>query len=348
MVIDAPSARTRPGTGGTAGGARAAGLVLAVLALVLIALASVGLGFADISLGDTVSALLGNDGSVEAVTIREVRLPRVVLGMLVGAALGLAGALMQALTRNPLADPGLLGVTMGSSTAVVSAIAFLGVGSVTGHVWFAMGGAAVASALVYALGSGGRGLHSPERLVLAGAAVTAVLLAFNSAVLLLDPRAFDEFRFWNIGSLAGRQTDVLGPVTPFIVAAILLALPLSRALNAVALGDDTGRALGVNLTTIRALSAVAVTVLCGAATAAAGPILFIGLAVPQVARMIAGPDHRWILPYSVVLAPMLMVGADTIGRLVIAPDEMQVGIVTAFLGAPVFIALCLRRKLTGA
>jgi iron complex transport system permease protein len=234
---------------------------------------------------------------------------------------------------------------MGASTAVLLAIAYLGLATVTGYVWFAFVGAAAVAVVVYLLGSAGRSVATPERLVLAGAAITAALFAFNSAVMLLDPSAFDEFRFWNVGSLAGRRGDVVAQVAPFIGAGTLLALALARPLNALALGEDLGRALGAHPGRIRVLTALAVTLLCGAATAAAGPIAFVGLTVPHVARMVAGPDQRWILPYSVLFGPLLLLSADVAGRLIAAPAELAVGVVTAFVGAPVFIALCRRRKL---
>jgi iron complex transport system permease protein len=286
------------------------------------------------------------DGSQSAVIIHEYRIPRTLLGVIVGIALGLSGALMQALTRNPLADPGLLGVSLGASTGVVVAIAFLGVGTALGYVWFAFVGAAVASVGVYVLGSSGRNVATPDRLVVAGAAVTAVLYAFNSAVLLLNPRAFDQFRFWTVGALAGRGMDIVLIVLPFVAVGLLLALGLAPALNALAMGEETGRALGVNINRTRLLGALGVVLLCGAATAAAGPIGFVGLVVPHVARFVVGVDQRWVLAYSMLLAPVLLIGADVLGRVLGAPGEVQVGIVTAFVGAPVFLALCRRRKLT--
>jgi len=324
---------------------RAVGLLIAVAVLVFVFVLSLWVGSRAIPFGETWRVLLHNDGSNEAVIIHDLRIPRGLMGLLVGGALGLAGALMQALTRNPLADPGLLGVEMGASAAVVVAIAFTGVTTVTGYIWFAFAGAAAASVVVYVLGSSGRSAATPERLVLAGAAVTAVLVAFVSAVLVLDTQAFNAFRFWDVGALAGRKMDAVAQVAPFILVGVVLALGLARSLNVLALGDQTGKALGANLGRTRALGALAVTLLCGAATAAAGPIAFIGLTIPHVARMIAGSDQRWVLPYSLVLAPILLIGADVVGRVVIAPSELQVGIVTAFIGAPVFIALCRRRKL---
>jgi iron complex transport system permease protein len=324
---------------------RGIGLLAAVAALGLVVLLSIWVGTKGIPITATWQLLWHNDGSANAIIVHDYRIPRTLLGILVGTALGVSGALMQALTRNPLADPGLLGVNLGASTGVVVAVAFLGVGSVLGYVAFAFAGAALATLVVYVLGSSGRGLATPDRLVLAGAAMTAVLYAFNTASLLMDPEAFDEFRFWNVGSLAGRPLDVVLTVAPFILAGLVLALTLIRPLNALGMGEQVGKALGARIGLTRVLGAVAVTLLCGAATAAAGPIGFIGLAVPHVARMIVGPDQRWVLPYSLVLAPTLLLLADTLGRVVVAPSELQVGIVTAVLGAPVFIALCRRRKL---
>ncbi|QIP88361.1 iron chelate uptake ABC transporter family permease subunit [Streptomyces sp. Tu 2975] len=324
---------------------RSLGLLVALGVLVLISLLSVWIGTRDIPFTSTWSVLWQPDGSDAAVIIHDYRIPRTLLGVLVGAALGLSGALMQALTRNPLADPGLLGVSLGASTGVVVAIAFLGVGSALGHVWFAFTGAAVASVVVHLLGSAGRALATPDRLVVAGAAVTAVLYAFNSAVLLLDPRAFDTFRFWTVGALTGRDLGIVQVVLPFVVVGVVIALALAPSLNALAMGDQLGRALGVNVGRTRVLGALAVMLLCGAATAAAGPIGFVGLVVPHVARFFVGPDQRWLLAYSMLLAPILVVGADTLGRVIGAPGEVQVGIVTAFLGAPLFLALCRRRKL---
>ncbi|WP_436771773.1 FecCD family ABC transporter permease [Yinghuangia sp. YIM S09857] len=344
MSADASAIRT--GSAVRAGNARlGTGLAVAVAALLLLCLVSIWVGTRGISFTTTWHLLWHNDGSKAAVVIHDYRIPRTLLGLVVGAALGLSGALMQALTRNPLADPGLLGVSLGAATGVVIAITFAGIGSLLGYVWFALAGAALASAAVYILGSSGRGAATPERLVVAGAAMTAVLYAFNTGVLVLRPRAFDEFRFWTVGSLAGRNTEVVLTVLPFIAVGGMTALLLTRSLNAMALGDEVGRGLGVRIGRTRVLSAVAVILLCGAATAATGPIGFVGLAVPHMARFIVGPDQRWVLAYSVVLAPTLLIGSDVLGRVLASPSEIQVGIVTAILGGPIFIALCRRRKL---
>ncbi|MFI2369136.1 FecCD family ABC transporter permease [Streptomyces sp. NPDC018833] len=324
---------------------RGLGILVGLGALILVALLSVWVGTRDIPFTSTWSLLWQPDGSDAAVIIHDYRIPRTLLGLTVGVALGLSGALMQALTRNPLADPGLLGVSLGASSGVVVAIAFLGVGTALGYVWFAFLGAAMASVAVYLLGSSGRTLATPDRLVVAGAAVTAVLYAFNYAVLLLDPRAFDQFRFWTVGALSGRGYDTVYVIVPFVAVGLVIALGLAPSLNALAMGDQMGRALGLNVGRTRALGVVSVMLLCGAATAAAGPIGFVGLVVPHMARFVVGPDQRWVLAYSTLLAPILLIGADVLGRVLGAPGEVQVGIVTAFIGAPLFLALCRRPKL---
>ncbi|WP_372472042.1 FecCD family ABC transporter permease [Streptomyces albireticuli] len=322
---------------------RAAGLFAAVGALLLVAVASVAVGARQIPLDQVWHGLFHFTGTDTDVVVREVRVPRTLLGLLAGTALGLAGAVMQALTRNPLAEPGILGVNAGAAAAVVSAVSFLGVTSVGGYVWFAFLGAAVVSVLVHALG--GSRAATPVRLALAGTAVTYALYGYVNSVQLMDSAALDRMRFWTVGSLASASMDVIRQVGPFIAAGVLLALALARPLNAVALGDDTARALGTSPVRTRVLAMTAVTLLCGAATAACGPIVFIGLIVPHLVRSLTGPDLRWILPYAAVLAPVLLLGADVIGRVVTRPGELQAGIVTAVVGGPVFIHLVRRRRM---
>ncbi len=324
---------------------RAAGLALAAVALVFVALVSLAVGAKGIPLGEVAEALFHDDGSEQAAIVRELRLPRTLVGLAIGCALGLAGALMQSITRNPLADPGLLGVDAGAAAAVVLAISLLDVRGVGTYMWFAFAGAAVASLAVYALGSTGRGGATPVRLALAGTAILAALTALIEGVTLLDRTAFDQYRFWSVGSLAGRGLDVLAPVAPFLVLGGLIALALARPLNALALGADAGRALGAHVGRTRVLTAIAIVLLCGGATAVAGPIAFVGLAIPHVARAIVGPDLRWVIPYSMLLGAILLLSADILGRVVVRPGELQVGIVTAVLGAPVFIALVRRRRI---
>jgi iron complex transport system permease protein len=325
--------------------AKALGLAISVVVLILVVLLSVAVGSKGISPGTVLHELFSYDGSDDGVVIRSLRLPRTFLGLAVGASLGLAGALMQALTRNPLADPGLLGVEAGASAAVVAAIGLLHWNSPSGYVWFALAGAGIASVLVYVLGSRGRSSATPVRLALAGAAISAVLGAFISGLVLTDQNTFNDYRFWSVGAIAGRNLSVLYETGPFLLAGAVIALGLARPLNALALGDEAGRALGAHLGRTRALGVLSITLLCGAATAAAGPIGFVGLTVPHMARSITGPDQRWVLPYSMVLAPILLLSADVIGRVIARPGEIEVGIVTAFVGAPVFIWLARRHRI---
>jgi len=328
------------------GAVRGGGLVVAVGVLVLVALLSLAVGAKQIPLATVVDSLVHGGSSPDAIVIRDLRVPRTLLGLAVGAALGLAGAIMQALTRNPLADPGILGVNAGASLAVVFSMAYLGLQSINAYVWMALLGAAGATLLVYVIGATGRGGATPVRLALSGTAITAVFTGLITAILLLDPRAFDQYRFWRVGALSSRDLHTIAQVLPFLAVGAALALALARPLNAIALGEDTAQALGAHVGRTRTMAMLAVTLLCGAATAAAGPIIFVGLAVPHMARAITGPDQRWVLPYALVLAPILLLGSDVLGRVLARPGELQVGIVTAFLGAPVFIALIRRRKLT--
>ncbi|MFE9913847.1 FecCD family ABC transporter permease [Micromonospora sp. NPDC005553] len=321
--------------------ARAAGLVTAVALLAVIVVLSIAVGAKAMPLADVWSGLLHRDATEYAV-VHRMRLPRTLLGLLAGTALGVAGAVMQALTRNPLADPGLLGINAGASAAVATAAAFLGVTAVGGYVWFALLGAAAVTALVYTVG-GGRGA-TPARLALAGAALNATLYSYVSAVMLLDTASLERLRFWTVGSLASADSATVTRVLPFIIVGLLVALGAARPLNALALGDDAARALGARPALIRAAVIVAVTLLCGAATAACGPIVFVGLLVPHLVRALTGPDLRWLLPYCAVLAPALLLGADVLGRVLGRPGELQVGMVTAVLGGPLFLWLVTRRR----
>lgn len=286
------------------------------------------------------------DGSEEAYIVTELRAPRAVLALVVGAALGVAGALIQALTRNPLADTGILGVGAGSSFAVVVGIAFFGVTSLSQYLWLSFAGAVVVTVLVYALGSIGSIGATPVRLTLVGVALGALLGGLSSAITMLNPNAFDDLLRWSAGSLAGRGWDTLAQVWIPIAIGLALALVAGRPLNAIALGDDAARSLGAGVVRTRVLVIVAVTLLAGAAAAAAGPIGFVGLMVPHVVRWFTGPDQRWIIPFSAVGAALLLLASDVLGRVVLAPKELEVGIVTAFVGAPVLIALARRRNVS--
>ncbi|WP_031162445.1 FecCD family ABC transporter permease [Streptomyces durhamensis] len=343
MLVDSPPeqrAETAPAPP-TRQAVRALGLLLSVAILVLVAVASIAIGAKALSLDQVWHGLFHDTGTYGDVVVDE-RLSRTLLGLLAGAALGLAGAVLQALTRNPLADPGLLGINAGASAAVVTAVTYFGVTSLTGYVWFAFLGAAAVGALVWFLG-GSRGA-TPVRLALAGTAISAALYGYLQAVMIMDDAALGKMRFWTVGSLASATDSTIWQVLPFLAAGTVLALALARPLNAMEMGDDTARALGAHLGRTRALAMLAATVLCGAATAACGPIMFVGLMVPHVVRSFTGPDLRWILPYATVLSPALLLGADVIGRVVARPSELQVGIVTALIGGPVFIFLVRRRR----
>jgi iron complex transport system permease protein len=322
-----------------------AGLLAALVLLAAASVASIAVGSVHVSLGDVLEAVVDPQGTDEHVIVRDVRVPRTLVGIAVGAALGVAGALLQGMTRNPLADPGILGFEAGAAFAVVVAIFLLGVSSIAGYVWFALAGAAVAGGVVYTLGASGGSRAAPVTLALAGAAVTALLTAFTSAVLVLDVRTLDEFRFWVAGSLAGRDLAILAGALPFMAAGLLLALGSGRALNAQALGEDMARSLGQRVGRARAGAAAGSVLLSGAAVAVAGPVGFIGLTVPHAARAIAGPDYRWVTPYSAVLGAVLILLADVIGRVIAPPSEVPVGIVMAVVGVPAFIALVRRRRL---
>lgn len=320
-------------------------LAAAAAALVVLCALSIAVGNRWIPLDQVIHAFTRPDDSEVVAIVRGLRVPRTALGLLAGAGLGLSGALMQAMTRNPLGDPGLFGVTAGAAFGIVAAIALLGLTSLYGYVWFAFLGALLASALVYLVGSVGRGGTTPVKLALAGVAVSALLGSFTAGLVLRDPVALNRYRFWSAGSLAGQDATTLLQVVPFLVGGLVLAFALAPALNSLALGDDVATALGRKVGRIRLAGALAVTLLTGAAVTVAGPIIFIGLVIPHIARMLVGPDHRWLLPLSALLAPILLLAADVAGRVVLRPQEVAVGVVTAILGAPFFIALVRRRKL---
>ncbi|GAA0924486.1 iron ABC transporter permease [Nonomuraea longicatena] len=321
--------------------------LLSVLALLVLAaaLASLAFGARQISLPDVWSAIFSPTGTGDDVVVRTLRVPRTILGIAVGAALGIAGALMQGHTRNPLADPGLLGVSAGAAFCVVLGVYAFGVTSLFGYVWLSLAGAFAAGVVVFMLGMISRDGPTPVTLALAGVSLTALLQAFSSALVLDDAATLDAYRFWSVGSLAGRDGDIAAQVAPFLAAGLLLALVNTAGLNLLALGEDVARGLGVSVTRVRWTGLTAVTLLTGAAVAACGPIGFVGLVVPHVCRIFTGSDHRWLVPASGLAGPVLLLGADVVGRVVVWPGELPVGIVLVLVGAPVFVALVRRRKL---
>lgn len=326
---------------------RRVGLLLCVLLLALVSVFSLAIGTQSVDLPTVWRAVTGYTDAGDQWIVHDLRIPRTLLGIAVGVALGLSGALIQGITRNPLADSQILGIEGVAGLFVVSAIAFLGLRSVLSYIWFAFLGAFIAMALVFVIGATGRTLVTPVRMLLAGVAVGAVADGVSFAIRVHNPRAFDSMRFWDAGALDGRSMAVVAVVAPFIAAGAGLCLYVSRGLNAIALGDDLAVAMGGNVVRTRVLGLVAVTLLAGAATAAAGPIGFVGLMVPHAVRWLTGPDWRWICAYSVFAAPALLLAADIIGRVVVPPGELPAGIVTAFLGAPVLIWLVRRTQASG-
>ncbi|MGW0045153.1 FecCD family ABC transporter permease [Rhodococcus sp. NPDC003348] len=322
-------------------------LGLAVLLLLLLAtvVASIAVGARPMDFGEIFHALFQATGTDTDLVVRTLRIPRTALAVAVGIALGIAGALIQGHTRNPLADAGLLGLNAGAALFVVLSIYLLGFSTPSQYLWFAFAGSLAASVVVFGIASIGGNRASPLSLALAGAAVAMFLQSMTQTVILLDQTSLDGYRFWVVGSVAGRGTDVLWQVLPFLVIGVLIALAGTPSLNVLSLGDDVARGLGTNVALSRAIGIVAITLLTGAATAACGPIAFVGLVVPHVARFVTGPDYRWLVPYAGLLGAIMVLLADVIGRVVVRPGELQVGIVLAMFGAPFFIALVRRRKL---
>ncbi|MFE6699243.1 FecCD family ABC transporter permease [Streptomyces sp. NPDC057718] len=322
----------------------ALGWGLCLCLVIVLALVSLAVGSRTIALEGIWSALTGHGNAAETAIVWQLRIPRTLLGCVVGAALGVAGVLMQSLTRNPLAEPGLAGVNAGASFAVVLAISLFGVTSTSGYVWFAFAGAVLAALAVHGLTRRGMASGQHTRLVLAGAAASATLGAITGILTMFDTTTFDSYRFWVVGALENRGTPALLAAVPFVAAGIALALPLGPALNALALGEEQGSALGLRTGAVRALGLTSVMLLCGAATAAAGPIAFVGLVVPHVLRILLGPDVRWLLAYAIPAGAVLVLASDIAGRVIAPPGEIEAGIVTAFLGAPVLMWLVNRSK----
>lgn len=318
-----------------------AGLAVLVAVLAVLAVLSVAVGARPMNLGEVWAGLADPNADTYPV-VTQLRLPRTVLGLAAGAALGLAGALMQAMTRNPLADPGLLGVNTGAAAAVVTASFFLGSFGFTQTILFAFAGAAAASVGVYLIA--GAATATPARLALAGAAVTAAGYAYVSAIQLMDAATLDQMRFWSVGSLVNAHVAPMLPVVLIIAVAAAAGILLARPLNALALGDATATGLGVDPRVLRVAGIAVITVLAGTATAVCGPIVFVGLVVPHVVRSFTGPDQNWVLPYSMLGGAAFLLAADVLGRVIARPGEVQVGIVCAVAGGPFFLYLVSRRK----
>ncbi|MEO1341587.1 MAG: iron ABC transporter permease [Cyanobacteria bacterium J06635_13] len=316
-----------------------AGLILGISILGLSLIASITWGAADIAFDDIYQSFTAFDGSTNHLIIRTVRLPRSLIAMLVGASLAVAGAIMQGLTRNPLAAPDILGVNAGAALAVVAGTFIFGGSSLTIYVWYAFAGAAFSAIAVYFLGSLGRGGLTPFNLTIAGAALTVFMWSITNGILILSQRTLEEIRFWLAGSVAGRDLNLLLQALPYISVGLVLAIALSGQITILSLGEDTARSLGQSTALIKILAALSIILLAGASVAIAGPIGFVGLVVPHMVRFIVGVDYRWILPYSAILGAIMMLIADLCGRLIIQPSELPVGLVMPLIGAPFFIYL---------
>ncbi|MBI1350285.1 MAG: iron chelate uptake ABC transporter family permease subunit [Actinomycetales bacterium] len=305
--------------------------------------ASLAFGTRVVSVDEILGGLSGtSDGIAQAAV--SARIPRTLLAFLVGAMLAVSGASMQAVTRNPLADPGILGVSFGAALAVVIGIAAFGISSPYAYIAFAIVGAGMSAVFVYVVGSLGYGGMTPLKLALAGAATAAAFTSLISAILLPRVDVMTTFRFWQVGGVGGATWDRVALAAPFAVIGVLACLALARGMNTLALGDDVAAGLGENVARARLLGWAGAVVLCGAATAVAGPIAFVGLVVPHVCRLLVGGDYRWVLPASAIVGAGLLIGADVVGRVIARPDEIEVGIVTAVIGAPVFVWIVRRQK----
>lgn len=343
QTLVSPPVAAAPSRSAAAGVSRQVGVLVAAGVLVVVGVVlSLALGVREVSIGESWRALTDPvAGNVDHAVIRGQRVPRTVIALLAGAALGLAGVLSQGITRNPLADPGLLGLNAGAALGIVVAATAFGIVSPLGSVWFAFVGAAIAAVTVFAIGHG-----RPVQLALAGATLTALLQPISNLILFRDVDAVNQLRYWAVGALNGRDLDAMTVLWPFIAVGLVIAFLVAHRLNGLALGDDIAAALGQGVGTTRAITGTAIICLAGAATALAGPIALVGLAVPHAARRLVGSDYRWLVPLCALLGPVMLLAADIIGRLV-KSDELEAGVVAAIIGAPVLIAVARGRRVAG-
>lgn len=327
---------------------RGLGLLGGLAVLCLVSLVSLAVGSRPVPLDQTFAALRNFDPANDLhLVVRELRLPRTMVALLAGLALGVAGAVMQAVTRNPLAEPGLLGINAGAATAVAVGVLVLDLTSMAQYVWLSFLGAGLAGTAVFILGQAHEAGTNPVRLVLAGAGFSMTLGAATGMIILNAPvTVLDDFRHWAAGSVEGRGLDVVAVLAPSVAAGLLAAFSIAGNLNAMALGEDMGRALGVSRRRTWVLACLSVMLLAGSATAGAGPVGFVGLVAPQAARAVTGPDHRFILPCSALFAAILLIGADVVGRLIAPPSEVAAGIVAALIGGPLFVLIVRRFRLS--
>ncbi|CAG7644116.1 putative siderophore transport system permease protein YfiZ [Paenibacillus solanacearum] len=313
------------------------GLFAAILLLLVAMAGSVMLGVTNYSWSTVLSSYTAFDGSNSHLIIQTSRVPRALIAAIVGGSLAVAGSLMQAITRNPLASPSIFGVNAGAAFAIVLAVSFFDMSGLTAFTWIAFTGAAVSAGGVYFLGSIGRDGLTPIKITLAGSALTAFFSSLTQGILLGNGKAFDQVLFWLVGSVAGRTMEMLQAVLPYMAVALVAAMFLSPHINIMALGDDVAKGLGQKTILIKALAAVVIVALAGGSVAVAGPVVFVGIIVPHMARFLVGGDYRWILPYCVVLGALLLVSADLGARFIAMPKEVPVGVTTALIGVPFFV-----------
>lgn len=316
-----------------------AGLIVGLAILLIGFIYSISLGAAEIPLAQILTSFTSFDGSYNHLIVQTVRLPRSLIALLVGSSLAVSGALMQGLTRNPLADPGILGIESGAALFVVATIFLFGSSSLSVLTVAAMLGAAATAIVVYLLGSLGRGGATPLNLTVAGAALTALIASLTTGILIVSQQTLEEIRFWLAGSLAGRDIDILLQVLPFAGVGLIVAFALGRQITTMSLGEDVAKGLGQQTAWIKIVTAIAVVLLAGSSVALAGPIGFIGLVVPHIVRFYIPTDYRWILPYCAVVGATLLIIADLAARLLLKPQELPVGVMTAIVGAPFFVYL---------
>ncbi len=318
--------------------------IFGICLLVISVFLSLTLGAKNIALFEVINALTDkSDLSVEALIVRE-RIPRTLFAIIAGGALSVSGALMQSVTRNPIADPSILGVNMGASLFVVCGIAFFGISTYSQYIWFALFGAGLTSAFVYVIANIGYSGMTPIKLALAGACTGTILSSLVSAIILPRQDVMDTFRFWQVGSLSGATMEGIVTVIPFILIGLFIAMIFMPSLNAISLGDELATGLGVNVGAVRFFSSLSSVLLCGSVTAIAGPIGFIGLMIPHTVRMLFGSNLNHLIPLSMIFGSVLLTLADVFGRVIGAPSEIEVGIITAFFGAPVLILIARKSK----
>jgi iron complex transport system permease protein len=319
-------------------------LIICFILLGISVIASLVFGSRPVRFHELIDGLFHQDVDSYGANVVRKRVSRTIFSLLCGAGLGVSGALMQAVTRNPIADPSILGVNTGASLFVVCGIAFLNITTANQYIWLALAGAAITAVFVFGIGSMGRGGATPIKLVLAGAATSAALSSFVTAIMIPRSYVMDQFRFWQVGSVGSGTWSAIATLIPFLIIGMIIAFITAPALNALALGDDVATGLGVRTGTLRLIAALAGVLLCGATTALAGPIGFVGLLATHVIRLILGPDLRFVIPMSAITGAIILTISDVGGRLILSPGELEVGVVTAFIGAPILIVLAMRSK----